>query len=286
MPKINILDLVISLIITVAVYSLPIIVARYAILRRPVDRSKAKVITITYAVVGMIVMAVLVKALEGDDAKITFGGLILWSFVNYKMLISGKDRRKTSQTTGAPTTTVVQAKKMPILSFKAVDTSETTNEAVEAIPARTAKVTYCKKCGSPINGITKKCNGCGKQYFKISKRVFAVTLVAVIAVGLVGTNVYQYITNKQTVELLNENLESMRDNRDEFISKNDDLTMQLISKEKELGFWDEYAVICTTEGSKYHHYGCSHIEGKNFYIYNIDQAEALGYTPCLDCCGG
>ena len=54
--------------------------------------------------------------------------------------------------------------------------------------------------------------------------------------------------------------------------------------QKELAFWDNNAVLCTTEGKKYHHYGCGHLEGRGGYIFNIEYAKSLGYTPCLDCC--
>lgn len=48
-------------------------------------------------------------------------------------------------------------------------------------------------------------------------------------------------------------------------------------------FYTNYAVIVTTTGRKYHHYGCPHLDGRDFYIFNIDNAEYQGYTPCLDC---
>lgn len=51
----------------------------------------------------------------------------------------------------------------------------------------------------------------------------------------------------------------------------------------EYRFFHKYAVVVTTAGKKYHHYGCYHIEDRQFYIYNIAAAEAKGYTPCLDC---
>ena len=149
------------------------------------------------------------------------------------------------------------------------------------------KNTYCKKCGGLIDNKTKKCTGCGKQYFRFSKKVFIILVVAIIAIGLVAANVYQYITNRQSVELLNKNLESMRDNRDDFMSKNDDLTAQLFLKDKELNFWDKYAVIVTEAGEKYHHYGCYHLDDcSSIWIYNVAAAESRGYEPCLDCCGG
>ena len=53
--------------------------------------------------------------------------------------------------------------------------------------------------------------------------------------------------------------------------------------EDEYQFYHEYAVIVTTTGKKYHRYNCYHIEDRNFYIYNIENAKVKGYTPCLDC---
>ena len=51
----------------------------------------------------------------------------------------------------------------------------------------------------------------------------------------------------------------------------------------EFCFFRNYACIVTEKGSRYHHYGCYHILGRESYIYNIELAEYKGYTPCLDC---
>ena len=51
----------------------------------------------------------------------------------------------------------------------------------------------------------------------------------------------------------------------------------------EYEFYHDYAVIVTKTGKRYHRYDCYHINNRNFYIYNISNAEAKGYTPCLDC---
>ena len=56
-----------------------------------------------------------------------------------------------------------------------------------------------------------------------------------------------------------------------------------------LDFWPEFdffrrqAAIVTTQGNRYHHYGCQHISNRRYYIYNIEAAKSRGYTPCLDC---
>lgn len=51
----------------------------------------------------------------------------------------------------------------------------------------------------------------------------------------------------------------------------------------EYRFFHKNAVIATTSGSKYHRYGCYHIKNRRFYIFNISNAKAQGYTPCRDC---
>ena len=55
------------------------------------------------------------------------------------------------------------------------------------------------------------------------------------------------------------------------------------SMKEELDFWQNYAVIVTEYGEKYHTYGCQYIEGKTFWIYNIDAAKSKGYEPCSVC---
>ena len=51
----------------------------------------------------------------------------------------------------------------------------------------------------------------------------------------------------------------------------------------EASFFRRSACIVTVSGSKYHHYGCHHIGDSSYWIYNVELAEAKGYTPCLDC---
>jgi hypothetical protein len=66
-------------------------------------------------------------------------------------------------------------------------------------------------------------------------------------------------------------------------SENDDLKNEMKSMESEHIFFRNNACIVTTQGEKYHHYGCYHIQGRNYYIYNTENAIGMGYTPCLDC---
>lgn len=51
----------------------------------------------------------------------------------------------------------------------------------------------------------------------------------------------------------------------------------------EIDFYRQNACIVTASGSKYHHWGCYHIAGRDFNILNTALAESYGYEPCQDC---
>ena len=51
----------------------------------------------------------------------------------------------------------------------------------------------------------------------------------------------------------------------------------------ELDFYRNNAVIVTVSGEKFHCWGCYHLEGRRYYIYNVELAEDMGYEPCADC---
>lgn len=96
MQSFNILVFILDLIITITVYSLPIIIARYAVMKHPIERKKAIIICIVYAVLGFVVMAALTSWATDGESAASGGGLILWSYINYRMLTTGKDNRKSA----------------------------------------------------------------------------------------------------------------------------------------------------------------------------------------------
>lgn len=80
-------DFAVSLLFTVTIYTLPIVIYRYLIKKRYTERRKARKITVVYAVFAFIVMSLLVRKLNGEG--VAGGAIILWSYVNYRILISG-----------------------------------------------------------------------------------------------------------------------------------------------------------------------------------------------------
>ncbi len=77
---------------------------------------------------------------------------------------------------------------------------EVENFATQAV----VKGTFCKNCGSLVDEKTKKCSGCGKQYFNARRNVPLAAMV-VILIASVLLNVYLYGQNlslsTQTEEL-------------------------------------------------------------------------------------
>ena len=93
--SINWTVVLLSLILTIAIYSLPIFIYRYAILKEPLPQKKAKTVTIVYAVIAFIVMQLIKYAINGENSSApSSGAIVIWSFVNYKVLTGGESKKK------------------------------------------------------------------------------------------------------------------------------------------------------------------------------------------------
>lgn len=77
-------DILISFVLTVAFYSLPIIIYRYVIRKAPVENKKAKKITIIYAIAAYVLVLALNIYMGTGEAP--GSAIILWSYINYRML--------------------------------------------------------------------------------------------------------------------------------------------------------------------------------------------------------
>ncbi len=277
----------VNLAATIVLYSLPIIITRYVVLKRPLDKHPAKIVTIVYACFAFIATYVIATILESDTAKIGTFPLVLWSYINYKMLTTGKNRKSPAKNNVVSINSTTKADKLPILSFKPPKSADNTEK--EAPPNKRNRQRYCKNCGGPIDNKKKKCMGCGKQYFHLPKVTLLRGIVIILIIALTGLAVFQLT---QTIEAnnyiltLENKLQSTQESLDTYKESYKSLLAENNSTKKELYFWDNYAVIVTEAGSKYHRYGCYHLDDcKSFWIYNIEAAKSRGYTPCLDCCG-
>jgi len=124
------------------------------------------------------------------------------------------------------------------------------------------KVRFCKMCGSQINSETKKCSGCGKQYFKGIKfnKFFTMTFIlSIVMLISVILNIVQFVK------------------------------MNELSKDKKyykryLNFYEKHTAIVSDDGSKkYHIYGCDDLDTSSFLIYNCNASVVKGYSACSKC---
>ncbi|MCJ7856866.1 ImmA/IrrE family metallo-endopeptidase [Lachnospiraceae bacterium NSJ-143] len=114
---------------------------------------------------------------------------------------------------------------------------------------------------------------CGCQNFwRYVKRpaVLIILSVVIIAAVTIAVKIFSGSIKSQKASISVNSLRALTPAADCSISKNS-------YPETEL------KVYITPSGQKYHVSGCRHIDGKDIMELSIDEAEKLGYTPCLDC---
>lgn len=164
-------------------------------------------------------------------------------------------------------------------------------------------ITYCKKCGAPIDNKSGKCSGCGKQYFRL-QNIFSPKIIIgfliVINVGLAGCSYFWYSGYNyqiQETDKLSEQLSQKNDSISKLEASNADLEKRLNnmssryfslqtdynSIKDKANLFDEYVVFTTYTGEKYHSYDCFYIQGHPTYYWLKEEAQAAGYEPCFYC---
>ena len=161
----TVLNLLVSLIITITVYSLPIIIYRYSIKKEPISNKKAKKITIIYGIGAFIIMSVIIAALNGSGAA--GGSIILWSWINYKILIGGKNKATVRASD------IIEKKSVNTVEEK--DSVEENNDTYFESIALTEPTDdksktnidkiYCYKCGEALPVDSHFCHKCGAKVY-------------------------------------------------------------------------------------------------------------------------
>lgn len=162
--KNTIAELFISLLITIAIYSVPILIYRYAIIKMPVQKKRAKKITIVYGVIAFIVMSCLLFAVNGSGAA--GASIIFWSWVNYRALTGGKTAQPGEPIVKMP---AVSSEAIPVAKSMSADdlaqSPESSQEETEVprVPAEAPprKIMYCRRCGAKLVEGSKFCSNCG-----------------------------------------------------------------------------------------------------------------------------
>ena len=127
----SVFNILFSLLLTITVYTVPIIIYRYAIRKSTIEVKKARKITILYGIAAWIVMTIILFALGGTEGA--GSAIILWSYVNFRILAGSKTQRKQAQEQAAIAATLEQ----------------------EQIP--------CPHCGAFIPRHCSFCPHCGEQ---------------------------------------------------------------------------------------------------------------------------
>lgn len=179
------------------------------------------------------------------------------------------------------------------------------------------KQRFCKYCGSPIDLATKKCTGCGKQYFRlpaVKKKGIVSKVIVVLSLLIVGLFAYRNIQYRdqisqltaqlteqsETIKTMQSDLESARSELD--IAKSDVSEIKdkyrkkfseaysLSEENKEMKPIYDYCkknlVFVTTDYGLYHKAGCFVCKFDSFSIeaYTVAVAKQKGYDPCWVCC--
>ena len=159
------------------------------------------------------------------------------------------------------------------------------------LKTKIGKIKYCSRCGGKINNETKKCTGCGKQYFKGFKGNKTLTILLIIMLVFSAfLNVYSF-TKIGEISTLKREITALKDDKD---SLNDTITRlrnQIKQSDAELSvcyqeieFIDEYIVFIEDNGTNYYHkYQCPEFLGDEFWAFNVEAARGEGYKPCPLC---
>lgn len=83
-------------------------------------------------------------------------------------------------------------------------TQQEEKPTVAPVPQTTKpiKIKYCSKCGSAIDSKTKKCTGCGKQYFRgLRFTKFSVTVIAMslVILALAALCIFQHLNTQAAI---------------------------------------------------------------------------------------
>ena len=175
---------------------------------------------------------------------------------------------------------------------------------------RRSKERFCKLCGGHIDRGTRRCESCGRQYFKFRPRVLVSVLAALIIVLLAGLNVYQYLTirdNSSEIKQLDLTVDDLRDRLDTALKRVQSLNgkidslngeidslkaakEELASEKRQMSsavaFYKYFVAIVQDNGTKiYHTYGCELLDffSLDSWIYSTSKAEQLGYSACPKC---
>ena len=319
-----------SLVLTVFGYLL--IPTILALAGKKYEAKKLKRINIINCVVVWILFRILQIAL-GDDPS-SGAAVFLWGAVGHWILKKYclKDKNPTSAPAPTPITQTPQVR--VCLSDKdevprkygnynvygsdialKQDTEQPKVDPVLQVPQPKAQpiqtqppvvkqaVKYCSRCGKVIDPVTKKCRGCGKQYFKgISAKTVCIILLSILFAASFAGNIILCVANitmreefdalsktnaslKTEVAELKKDVAEYKDDVADLESDNNYYYEYWYDNNNKVDLLDSWIVFVENDGSNlYHKYECNKFVGNDCWAHNVEYAEYIGYNPCPLCC--
>lgn len=227
------------------------------------------------------------------------------------LLISGLFAYIRSSRLSNTTSDSESSKNVPELAIAADAEPKQVEESAHApaptpapVKQKKQRAIFCKYCGQLIDQDTKKCTGCGKQYFRLPKAkksavvLWVVILLSVAAIGLcmrqrsqyqqqiesLNTQIAQLNTDLETA---NQSAENWKSRFDQEQSEKYKLQYERIALRQDLDFFNRHVVFVLDDGSReYHKYDCllfKYRGNAKFWAYNTEAAKSKGYKTCSLC---
>lgn len=306
-PSVYIPVLALSVLITVISYcAYPLLLARFR--RKPITARKYRVFCYLFNIIVMVFFT----ALNGSSSGAPY---VLWTSVFCHFGKKTLERRNLLVDPDNPVPFPYSAPSNTALEYP----SKFQQPAVPPVPIKPkeSKHRFCKHCGHPIDPATKKCTGCGKQYFRppsLKKSSLVSKVVVILSVLIVGMCVYRNIQyqnqikqlhaqiaeQSESITALRSNLESVKDElqsaktdtseiKDKYRAKFSE-AYNLAEENEEMKDIFEYCkkhmVFVPDDNTRiYHRYSCLAFKFSDslYGIYSADTARAKGFTRCPLC---
>ena len=269
----------------------------YCLRKKPLTAKKIKRIIILNAICVCLIFLI-IRLAAGGDASASVA-VWLWSWVGHVMmkkhlLIEEKPELDADITPD-------EVKEDSIDNLKPNNDNENKEESIAEITTTISEETvtvnktpskcFCRKCGNEIDSTTKKCTGCGKQYFRgikyylktvfTKKRILPIVLSVLLIFSLI-CNIVQTVDINSYKNLVQDQYKLISIRNSTIANKNSEISKLEIN----LRFYERHAVIVPDDGSNlYHKYGCNDLDTSSFWIYNVEAAKGKGYVPHKKCCG-
>lgn len=266
-----------SLIITVTSYgAYPLLFARFR--KKPITAKRYRVFCFLFNALVMVFFVVL----NGSSSGAPY---LLWTSIFCHFGKKTLAQRNVLKSADAPAPTPSSDTELA----HTTNPASPTKEVVKSKKAKKTKANFCKYCGQPIDQTTKKCSGCGKQYFRIptiSKSTVALFTVVLVSVASIAFCLHQI--NKLHEQIADYNVEI--DSLEYIISGKDDIIMekntQIRDLKSDIYFFNSHVVFLPRDDTKqYHKYDCTFFKSYHgsFMALDVVLADSLGYIPCFAC---